>query len=142
MHLWDCMLENILSESHLFSCNIKEKKKYLFNSIILVITSNIQQSDKEFIWYLPCYIISLDKCHHFVDMLMKPGASASPYLYFIIIITPGFVATFVTLKNATKMCNILVHCEAYKIYKRQKHPTVNTSGNFLFVFCFFASLLY
>lgn len=44
MHLWDCTLENILSESHLFSCNIKEKKKYLFNSIILVITSNIQQS--------------------------------------------------------------------------------------------------
>ena len=47
----------------------REKKKYLFNSVILVITSNIQQLDKEFIWYSPCYIISLEKCHHFVDIL-------------------------------------------------------------------------
>ena len=89
MHLWDCMLENTLSKSHILSYNIIERKKYLFNSIILIIISNFQQSDKEFIWYLLCYIISLAKCHYFVDMLMKPGASASPYLYFIIIITPG-----------------------------------------------------
>ena len=70
MHLWDCTLENILSKSRILSYNIIEKKKkYLFNSVILVITSNIQQLDKEFIWYSPCYIISLEKCHHFVDIL-------------------------------------------------------------------------
>lgn len=114
---------------HIFSYNIIEKKKYLFNSIILVITSNIQQSVYLVFTVLYNLIGQMPSFCWYAD---EARCICKPIFVFYYHYHTWFCCNLCNV--ATKMCNILVHCEAYKIYKRQKHPTVNTSGNFLFVF--------